>query len=84
MRRLGRARSDLRVAADVAGNQPYGCRMTVDGSKDDLRGVFEMRDARQRVLANVELRQAVSSKLAQPRRISRLRVMRSIGFQASV
>ena len=44
------------VAADVTDNQPYGCRMTVDGSKDDLRGVFEMRDAQQRVLANVELR----------------------------
>ena len=30
--------------------------MTVDGSKDDRRGVFEMCDAQQRVLANVELR----------------------------
>lgn len=44
------------IAAEATNNQPYACRTFVSPSKDQLRGVLELRDSEQRPLANVELR----------------------------
>ncbi len=43
------------IAADITNQRSYSCRATM-GSKTNMRGVLDIRDADQNVLANVELR----------------------------
>lgn len=44
------------IAATVATNSSYNCRVVVSPGKGTARGVFEMRNSAQTSLTNVELR----------------------------
>jgi hypothetical protein len=44
------------IAANVANNQTYNCRVVLSPSKGAARGVFEMRNSSGISLTNVELR----------------------------
>ncbi|MGD9508366.1 MAG: hypothetical protein AB7I59_15340 [Geminicoccaceae bacterium] len=52
---LGPGRS-CGIAANVANNLAYNCRVTVSPGKGNARGVFEMRNSSGTPLINVELR----------------------------
>ena len=44
------------IAANIVNNLPHSCKVRVDPSKDEVRGVLEIRDGSQNVLQSIDLR----------------------------
>lgn len=44
------------VAADIPNNETFSCKVMVNPSKANVRGILEVRDTNQNVLQNIELR----------------------------
>jgi hypothetical protein len=44
------------IAANIANNTVYSCKTTVSPTKENARGILEVRDSSQETLQNIELR----------------------------